>query len=368
MQIPFLNLASQYASIKNEIDDAIQRVLSTGPLVGGEFVKSFERNFAGYHGVKHCISTGNGTDSLLASLKMIGIKPGDEVITPAWSWISTSETITATGAVPVFADVDPSTFTLSILDIKKKITSRTKAIVAVHLYGQCCSLGEIKEICSQRDLILIEDCAQAHGAKHNNSLAGTFGLVSSFSFYPTKNLGAVGDAGCMLTNDDELALKLRRLVNHGGLSKDEHIFEGMNSRMDAIQAAVLNVKLQYLDDWNEKRRSIANVYHSQLKELDTIQLPHVHTGNEHVYHLFVIRSKKRDALKAYLQSRGVETMIHYPTALPFEPAYSRFNFEPKDFSIAFQFQQEVLSLPCNPLMRIEEAKYICSCLKDWTNR
>lgn len=368
MQIPFLNLAAQYASIKNEIDDAIQQVLSIGPLVGGEFVKSFEKNFAAYHGVKHCVSTGNGTDSLFASLKMIDIGPNYEVITPAWSWISTSETVTATGAIPVFADVDPVTFNLSVHDITKKITSRTKAIIAVHLYGQCCPLEEIKEICSQHSLILIEDCAQAHGAKRSNKLAGTVGSVSSFSFYPTKNLGAIGDAGCMLTNDYELALKLRRFVNHGGLSKDEHVFEGMNSRMDAIQAAVLNVKLKYLDTWNAKRRSIAHIYQKRLKGLESIQLPEVDSGNEHVYHLFVIRSKKRDALKAYLQSKGVETMIHYPAALPLEPAYSRFNFQPNDFPIAFQLQQEVLSLPCNPHMTEAEAEYICACLMNWTNR
>jgi len=231
--------------------------------------------------------------------------------------------------------------------------------MAVHLYGQACNMKALQSLCVKHNLILMEDCAQAHAAKQNGKLVGAFGLASSFSFYPTKNLGAFGDAGCMLTNADELALKLQRFVNHGGISKNEHLFEGMNSRMDALQAAVLNVKLKYLNEWSQKRRAIAKTYQEKLKGLDSIQLPEVDVGNEHVYHLFVIRSKKRDALKTYLRSKGVETMIHYPTALPFEPAYSRFGFQPKDFPVAFQLQQEVLSLPCHPQLTHEDVAYIC---------
>ena len=365
MKIPFLNLAQLNHSIKAEIDEAIQKVLLSGQLVGGDTVKSFEKNFADYHGAKHCISTGNGTDSLFAALKRIGVGPGDEVITPAWSWISTSETISLTGAKPMFADVDEKTFLLSAMDVEKKITSQTKAVLAVHLYGQCCDIEALQAICTKHHLILIEDCAQAHGTKRNGRMAGTFGNISSFSFYPTKNLGALGDAGCLLTNDDAMALKLRRFVNHGGLSKDEHLMEGMNSRMDSMQAAVLNMKLKYLETWNERRRAIASVYNTQLKNISELKLPTEDNGNQHVYHLYVIRTARRDELKSYLAEQGVETMIHYPQALPFEPAYARFNFKAQDFPVAHQLQQEVLSLPCNPMMMDEETEYICAMMKKY---
>jgi dTDP-4-amino-4,6-dideoxygalactose transaminase len=363
MKIPFLNLTTQYQSLKGEVDAAVQQVLTTGPLVGGEFVKSFENNFAAYHGINHCISTGNGTDSLFAALKISGVGLGDEVITPAWSWISTSETISLTGAKAVFVDADADSFTISVADIERKISKRTKAIIAVHLYGQSCDMIGLQKICTRNNLILIEDCAQAHGAKQNGKLVGTFGQISSFSFYPTKNLGALGDAGCMLTSDDDLAVRLRRFVNHGGLTKDEHVFEGMNSRMDAIQAAVLNVKLKYLAGWNMRRREIANQYINQLREVNSIQFPATTQGNEHVFHLFVIRSKKRDALRDFLLGKGIETMIHYSKALPFEPAYAHLNCKAEDFPVAHALQSEILSLPCHPDLKDEEVNYICDCIK-----
>jgi dTDP-4-amino-4,6-dideoxygalactose transaminase len=367
MRIAFLDLTTQYQALKSEIDETIQRVLSNGQLVGGQEVKSFEKNFAEYHGVSHCISTGNGTDSLFAAIKANGIGRGDEVITPAWSWISTSETISLAGATPIFADVNSNTFTISIDDVERKITTRTKAILAVHLYGQCCDMEVLQKICVEKNLILIEDCAQAHGARRNGKLAGTLGHVSSFSFYPTKNLGALGDAGCLLTNDTNLATNLRRFVNHGGLTKDEHLMEGMNSRMDTLQAAVLNAKLKYLAAWNARRQSIAKQYLEQLKSVDAIQLPITDKGNEHVYHLFVVRSKQRDALKEFLQSRGVETMIHYPKALPFEPAYSSLHFKSSDFPVAHALQSEVLSLPCHPNLIDAEVAYICDAIKKFSH-
>lgn len=363
MRIPFLDLTQQNIALKQELEQSFQKVLSAGPLIGGHFVKTFEKSFADYHAVKHCISTGNGTDSLFAALKMNGIGMGDEVITPAWSWISTSETISLTGAKPVFADVAGDTFTISVQDVESKITNRTKAIIAVHLYGQCCEMNALQKIGSANKLVLIEDCAQAHGAKQNGKLAGTFGNLSSFSFYPTKNLGAIGDAGCLLTDDDDLAVKLRRFVNHGGLIKEEHVFEGMNSRMDAVQAAVLDSKLKYLNSWNARRQAIAQQYFEKLKGLESIQLPTVLLGNEHVFHLFVIRSKKRDALKKYLMDNGIETMIHYPKALPFEPAYGQFKFSREDFPIAYKLQDEVLSLPCHPFLTDDEVDYICDAIK-----
>ena len=365
MQIPFLDIKSNYLSIKNEIDEAVSRVFQAGQFVGGDEVKSFEKKFAEYHGVKHGISTGNGTDALFGILKMLGVGPGDEVITPAWSWISTSATVSATGATPVFADADLNTFNICLADVERKISKKTKVIMAVHLYGQSCDMGGLQKLCDQHNLILMEDCAQAHGAKHSNQLVGTFGKASSFSFYPTKNLGAYGDAGFILTNDDELAVKLRRFVNHGGLSKDEHIFEGVNSRMDPIQAAVLQVKLNYLLDWNDKRISIAGRYLEKLRGIASIQLPKLDFNNHHVFHLFVVRTKRRNELKDFLESKGIGTMIHYPTALPFEPAYKLFNFKPQDFPAASSLQQEVLSLPCHPNLSEEMVDYVVECVKEF---
>lgn len=363
MRIPFLNLTLQNQALKQEITSVINTVLVEGPLVGGDYVRTFEKKFADYHGVKHCIATGNGTDSLFAAMKMLGIGAGDEVITPAWSWISTSETISLTGAKPVFADVDGNSCTLSIQDVEQKITKNTKAILAVNLYGQCCNMAVLQKICSEHKIKLIEDCAQAHGAKQHGKMAGTFSDIASFSFYPTKNLGAIGDAGCLLTHDDAFAIKLRRFVNHGGLSKDEHVFEGMNSRMDSIQAAVLNVKLTHLKEWNTRRRAIAYQYIESLSGLNTIQSSQTLQGNEHVFHLFVIQSSKRDLLKKYLLDHGIETMLHYPKALPFEPAYHNRAYKAEDFPVSSRLQNEVLSLPCHPFLTDDEVAYICAVIR-----
>ena len=363
MKIPFNDIKASYLSIESKLNEAIAQVLVGGQFVGGSFVKTFEEKFSAFIGVKHCINTGNGTDSLFAMLKCIGVGPGDEVLTPAWSWISTSETISLAGAIPVFVDADPVTFHISTQDAEKKVTPKTKALLAVHLYGQSCDMEKLQSVCSKKNLVLLEDCAQAHGACYQNRIVGTFGAVSSFSFYPTKNLGALGDAGCVLTNDDELAINLRRFVNHGGLKKDEHLFEGINSRMDALQAAILSVKLVYLEKWNKRRNVIAQQYQNKLSGIDWLTLPTTGEGNKHIYHLFVVRCKKRNELKAFLEAQGISTIIHYPTALPFEPAYSRFNFKLSDFPVAGQMQSEVLSLPCYPEMTDEMVEYICETIK-----
>lgn len=365
MQIPFNDIKANYLSVESEINEAIAKVLVEGQLIGGPFVKKFEEKFASYLDVKHCISTGNGTDSLFAMLKCIGIGPGDEVLTPAWSWISTSETISLTGATPIFVDADQITFNISPSVAEKKINSKTKAVLAVHLYGQSCDMETLRALCSNHNLILLEDCAQAHGSKYQDKMVGTFGKAASFSFYPTKNLGALGDAGCLITNDDELAIQVRRLVNHGGLSKDEHLFEGVNSRMDTLQAAILSVKLDHLEKWNTRRRAIAKQYQNKLYKLEWLELPNKDDINGHTYHLYVIKCKRRDELKSYLEKNRIGTMIHYPKALPFEPAYSHFNFRPFDFPVAAQLQNEVLSLPCYPEMTDEMVDYVCSIISNF---
>ena len=366
MQIPFNDIKTSYLSIESEINEAIAKVLVAGQLIGGPFVKSFEEKFAAYVDASYCISTGNGTDSLFVMLKAIGVGPGDEVLTPAWSWISTSETISLTGATAVFVDADRDSFNISISDAERKINSKTKAILAVHLYGRSCDLDSLQTLCSKHNLILLEDCAQTHGTTYNGKMVGTFGKASSFSFYPTKNLGALGDAGCVLTNDESLAIKIRRYVNHGGLTKDEHLFEGVNSRMDTLQAAILSIKLDHLEKWNERRMAIAKQYHDKLSKLEWLELPN-HRGDTsgHTYHLYVIKSRNRNELKSYLEKNDIGTMIHYPKALPYEPAYAYLNFTPSDFPVAAQLQNEVLSLPCYPEMTDEMVDYVCSIISNF---
>lgn len=357
MKIPFVDLKSQYLSIKNQIDDAISNVINETAFIGGHHVRNFEKGFADLYKVKHCIGVANGTDALYISMKMLGIGPGDEVITTATSWISTSETITQVGAKPVFVDIDPAFYTIDEQLIKQKINSRTKAIIPVHLYGQAANIQSIKELCDLEGLFLIEDCAQAHLTEENGKLVGTFGKVGTFSFYPGKNLGAYGDAGAIITDDDGLAEKIRMYANHGALKKHEHKMEGINSRLDGLQAAILSAKLPHLNKWTQQRISNAAVYDKKLKDSGLI-IPKVRKFTKHSFHLYVIKSNKRDELKAKLELRGVQTAIHYPTALPNLPAYSHLAHHPQDFPVATQHQKEILSLPMYPELTEEQINYV----------
>jgi len=363
MKVPFMDLAIQYKSLKPEIDQALEEVLNSGSFIGGKPVREFEHNFASLCGIKNGVAIGNGTDGLFLSLKALGIGPGDEVITPAWSWISTSEVITLTGAKPVFADVDSEHFTITRANVKAKITSRTKAVIVVHLYGQVAEVNEIKVLCNSSNLFLIEDCSQAHLSSEQGVMAGSTGDCGVFSFYPTKNLGAFGDAGCVMTNHDALAEKIRRWANHGGLSKDDHLMEGFNSRMDTLQAAMLNVKLKYLKEWNARRIKNAHVYFENLSGLESLTLPELRDDTVHTFHLFVIRLEQRDALKSFLESKGVQTLIHYPRALPFEPAYDYLSHDPKEFPVSAQLQRTVLSLPIAPEISEDQILYVCRMIK-----
>lgn len=358
MHIPFVNLPLQYKALQQEIDHATKSVFEAAQFIGGEFVEKFEKEFAQTYHQKHCIGTGNGTDALFIILKALGIGPGDEVITPAFSCIASAETISLTGATVMFADVDADSYTLSILDVQKKITSKTKAVIAVHLYGQAAAVSELKKVCDQQKIWLIEDCAQAHLTEENKKLAGTFGIASAFSFYPTKNLGAYGDAGCVLTSDDSLAEKLRRLGNHGALKKDDHNLEGSNSRLDTLQAAVLSVKLKYLPSWNAKRIQHAERYTSLLNGVSGVQTPMVRPDTKHTFHIYAIRTQQRNELKEFLSTHGIETMIHYPKGLPFTPAYTFLHHSPTDFPITAQLQDELLSLPVYPELSEDTVTYI----------
>src|SRR5882724_5207572 len=290
MTIPFVDLQAQYNSIKPDIDSAIANVISDSAFIGGKYVKEFQTQFAQLYGVNHMIPCANGTDSLYILMKMLGIGHGDEVITVANSWISSSETITQTGARPVFVDVHPEYFSIDEKQLKGKITPRTKAIIAVHLHGQMCEIDTIGSICKLHNIHLIEDCAQAHFSEYKGVRAGLTGIAASFSFFPGKNLGAYGDAGCMITNDDALAEKCRMFANHGALKKHHHQMEGINSRLDGLQAAILSAKLPYILEWTEKRNKNASLYNQHLSDIKEIILPKTRPESKHSFHLYVIRA------------------------------------------------------------------------------
>lgn len=362
-KVPFVDLLSQYKSIKPVIDKAIENVITETAFIGGKYVKEFEEGFASLYGVKHVISCANGTDSLYIIMKMLGIGAGDEVITVANSWISSSETITQTGAKPVFVDIDPVYYSINENLIEEKITPATRAIIAVHLQGQMCAIDRINEICERHNLFLIEDCAQSHLSSLGGINAGLRGIASSFSFYPGKNLGAYGDAGCIITNDDELANRFRMYANHGALKKHQHQIEGINSRLDGLQAAILSAKLPYLQRWTDARIRNAGIYDKYLSGIGQVCIPALRPGTVHTFHLYMIRAEKRDLLMNYLKEKGVDTAIHYPTALPNLPAYTYLGHLPGDFPEATKAQSEILSLPMYPELTEEQIVYVSDCIK-----
>lgn len=349
-KIPFIDLYAQYQTIKDEIDFVVSDVIQKSSFVRGPYVDKFEQMFADMMERKHCVSCANGTDSLYIAMVALGVQSGDEVIAPAHSWISTTETITQAGGKVVFCDTDEDTFTIDPKSIESKITANTVGIIPVHLYGQPADMDAIMAIAKKHNLWVLEDCAQAHLARYKGQLVGTFGDVASFSFYPGKNLGAMGDAGAVVTNDNALAEKMAMFARHGGLKKGDHVIEGINSRMDGLQAAILTVKLRYLPAWTRARRTLANQYDSLLSECSGISTPTAPDDREHVYHLYVIQYKLRDALVAHLAADGIQTVINYPVALPFLPAYKRFRHQPEDFPVAHRAQSRILSLPIFPEM------------------
>jgi dTDP-4-amino-4,6-dideoxygalactose transaminase len=368
MQIPFVDLKAQYLSIQSDIDSAVSRVIQQTSFVGGEFVKNFQQQFAQAYGVGNVIPCGNGTDSLYIIMKMLGIGAGDEVITAANSWISSSETITQTGAKPVFVDVHPRYFSMDETKIEKAITAQTKAIIVVHLQGQMCEMNSIQKICNKKNIFLIEDCAQSHFSTYAGKHAGLFGIAGSFSFYPGKNLGAYGDAGCIITNDEKLAQRCRMFANHGALKKHDHQMEGINSRLDSIQAAILSAKLPHILDWTKQRINNATLYNKYLEGIEEVQVPLVRPNTQHSFHLYVILAKQRDELMAYLTERGIEPSIHYPTALPNLPAYRYLNYTESDFPVATNLQKSILSLPMYPELREEQIRYVADCIRGFYAR
>lgn len=353
------NPFEQYRRYKPEINAAIQRVLESGYYILGDECRAFEKEFADYVGVNHAISTGSGTEALHLALRAYGIVPGDEVITVSHTAVATVAAIEMAGAVPVFVDVDETSYTMNPAQLERAITNRTKAIVPVHLYGHPANMDAIQERASTHQVKIIEDCAQAHGAMINGKLAGALGDAAAFSFYPTKNIGALGDAGMILSNDPDVARKARLLRQYGWEHRNNSIIPGWNSRMDELQAAMLRCKLNGYPEALRRRREIAAIYNRELAKSRSIVIPLQRTGCTHCYHQYVIRHPQRDALRAYLKSAGIQTLIHYPQPIHRQPAYNGRIKNNLPLPITEKIVAEILSLPLYPELDDETIVYVC---------
>ncbi len=360
ISVPMADLPAQYRALKGPLDEAVGEVLASGAFILGEAVADVERQIAAVCGAKHGIGVGNGTDALLLSLMALGIGPGDEVITPSFTFVATVETVALLGATPVFADIDPATFNLDPVDVAAKLTDRTRAIVPVHLFGQLADMTEITRLARAHGVAVIGDSAQAIGSEHAGEKVAAWSDLSTLSFYPTKNLGAAGDGGMVLTSDDALAEKLRYLRFHGSNGAYEYRYVGVCSRLDALQAAILRVKLPHLADWNDARRANAAFYRAALANVDGICLPHERPENVHTYHQFTLRvpNHRRDALKAFLAEKGVASGIFYPSALHLQPAYQKLTCKTGDFPETERACAEVLSIPVMPELSPEQRDYV----------
>ncbi len=363
--VPFIDLTRQYRRIKGEILSTTQRVYEKGSFILGEEVSAFENEFSHYCGVRHGVGAGSGTDALYLALKAAGIGEGDEVVTVANSFVATALAISFTGAKPVFVDIDPKTYTMDPHHLERSLKRRRakssgrkiKAVLPVHLYGHPAEMDSIVEIANRYDLIVVEDACQAHGGKYGDKRVGALGTMGCFSFYPTKNLGGYGDGGMVVTNDKMYDRKLRLLRCYGQRKKYQHILKGHNSRLDEIQAALLRVKLRYLDQWNEERRRKAKVYTEKLAPLG-IRCPSEKKGVRHVYHLYTIRTEKRNALQTFLRKRGIETLIHYPIPIPFQKAYQELGYRRRDLPVTSESSRQILSLPFFPEIKKYEMEEV----------
>lgn len=375
--IPILNLAQQYKNIAAEVDDLVLGVLASGGYVGGTYVLGFEQQFAAYVGVSDCVVCNSGTDALYLALRALGIGAGDEVITTPFTFFATAEVVSAVGATPVFVDIDAQTFNLDVSQVTTAITDKTKAIIPVHLYGQPVDMTALMAIASSHTLAVIEDCAQSTGALFQGQQVGSIGHIGCFSFYPTKNLGACGDGGAVTTNDPAIADKIRVLRTHGEKSRYHHEEIGINSRLDSLQAAILQVKLRYLDTWNEQRRAIASRYHQYLSSFPNIITPQELPGGKGVWNQYTIRLQKgewrvargewRDKVRQQLQQQGVGSMVYYPIPLHLQPVYKDLGYQPGRFPVAEQACNEVLSLPIFPELTTLQQEQVIYTLKDCLN-
>jgi dTDP-4-amino-4,6-dideoxygalactose transaminase len=363
MNIPFLNFEPIHVAIRQEMQNAFLEVYDSNWFILGNRVKSFEEQYAQFNQVLHSVGLSNGLDALILSLRALDIKAGDEVIVPSNTYIATVLAVTHVGATPVFVEPDPSTYNIDPGKIEEKITAKTKAIMPVHLYGQPCEMDLIMDIATKHKLYVVEDNAQAHAATYKGKITGSWGHINATSFYPGKNLGALGDAGGVTTNNAELAKKVSVLRNYGSQKKYYNEVEGYNMRLDELQAALLNVKLRYLQQWSEDRRQIAHWYNEALQGVNEITIPYCHPEATHVYHLYVIRTDKRDALQQYLNDQGIGTLIHYPVTPHLQQAYQHLGYKKGDFPIAEKLADSMLSLPIWPGMSEDEVRIVADAIK-----
>ena len=364
MNIPFVTFKPMENKLSSVLHEAFDRVYNNSWYIHGTEDTNFEKSFASFCGTRYCVGCGNGLDSLMLSLKAVGIGEGDEVIVPSNTFIATVLAISYVGATPVLTEPNIKTFNIDPANIKKNITPKTKAIMPVHLYGQPCDMDAIMEIADKYHLMVIEDCAQAHGAKFNGKRVGSFGIAAGFSFYPGKNLGALGDAGAAVTDDKEIADKIRALGNYGSDYKYHHIYQGNNSRLDELQAAFLSAKLPYLDDMNEFRQSVARKYIEGIHN-PYVKLPSVIDGAEPVWHVFAVRSDQRDEFEKYLNSNGIQTNKHYPIPIHLQKAYSNLNISKGSLPIAEEISATELSIPMYYGMTDEETEYVIQCINQF---
>jgi dTDP-4-amino-4,6-dideoxygalactose transaminase len=358
MNINFIDLKAQYLTIKDEIDQAIHAVIEKSAFAAGPFVKSFEEKFAERHQAKYCVGVNSGTSALHIAMWALGFGPEDEVIVPANTFFATAEAVSLCRATPVFVDCEPRYFNIDPQKIEEAITPKTRAIIPVHLYGQSARMDEIQSVAAKHRLIVIEDCAQAHLTEYKGKKVGTFGTCGCFSFYPGKNLGAYGEGGAVLTNDESLSKKMMAYRDHGSSQKYYHDFVGHNYRMEGIQGAVLEVKLKYLEDWTQKRRQNADLYRKYLHGIRQVEVPQEMPGGRHVYHLFVVKVERRAELINYLKNEGIATGIHYPIPCHLQKAYAHLPLR-TPLPISEKLAHDILSLPMYAELSEEEIRYVC---------
>jgi UDP-2-acetamido-2-deoxy-ribo-hexuluronate aminotransferase len=368
--IKMVDLHSQYLRIKTEIDAAIQNVLDSTAFIQGKEVKEFEQKLSDYLGGAEVISCANGTDALQIAMMALGLKSGDEIILPVHTYVATAEVIALLGLTPAFVDVDEGTFTIDVTQIENKITSKTKAIVPVHLYGQSADMEAINRIAAKHDLFVIEDAAQSLGANYTMAdgtthKTGTIGTIGTTSFFPSKNLGCFGDGGAIFTNDKVLASKMKMIANHGQKVKYHHDIIGINSRLDTLQASILNVKLKYLSEYEKKRNEAADFYDEQLKSITQIKIPQRFNKSTHVFHQYTLRVENRNDLKTFLEAKGIPTMIYYPVPLHFQKAYQREGFGEGSFPVTERLSKSVISLPIHTEMNTDELNFIVDSIKSF---
>jgi dTDP-4-amino-4,6-dideoxygalactose transaminase len=370
MRIPQADLFAQHQALRAEIDSAIDRVLTSSAFVRGPELTAFEKEFAAYCEVPHAVGVGNGTDALALALRALGVGPGDEVATVPFTFAATVEAIYHVGAKPVLVDIEPRTFTMDPEALARVAAActRLRAVIPVHLYGQPAAMDEINACAKDVGAAVIEDAAQAHGARYKGRRVGSLGTLGCFSFYPGKNLGALGDAGAVTSGDAQLAERVRLLRDHGQPRKYTHDMPGFNSRLDGLQAAILRVKLPHLERWNARRRALADLYRGALAAVPAIELPQPSAERESVYHLFVIRCRERDSLQAHLQAAEIATAIHYPIPLHLQPAFASLGYRAGDFPCAETCAREVLALPLYPEMSEEAAAYVCTSVRRWAQQ